>query len=254
MQPHDRHDQGCGHPRPGTIDVRPAAGRFHTDLGWLDSRHSFSFGHHRDPRNVGHGLLVVSNDDRVAPGGGFGTHGHRDMEIVTWVLDGELEHCDSTGHVGVIRPGIAQRMSAGLGIRHSETNPSRTRPVRFVQMWVVPDRTGIEPSYEQRDVGPALAAGGLVPVASGRGHEGAVHLHQAGAVLRVGRLRAAEEVVVPEAPFVHLFVAVGDARLDDEPLAEGDAARLTGAGPVRLVAGPGGAEVLVWESDTTVVR
>ena len=118
-----------------TVDVRRAAERFPTDLGWLDSKHSFSFGGHFDPDNVGHGLLIVSNDDVVAAGGGFGTHPHRDMEIVTWVLDGELEHRDSAGNEGVLYPGLAQRMSAGRGIFHSEMNHSQTEPVHFVQMW-----------------------------------------------------------------------------------------------------------------------
>jgi redox-sensitive bicupin YhaK (pirin superfamily) len=235
-----------------TVDVRPGASRFHTRLGWLDSWHSFSFGSHHDPANVGHGLLLVSNDDTVAPGGGFGTHGHADMEIVTWVLSGELEHRDSAGNEGLIGPGLAQRMSAGRGIRHSEMNHSATEPVHFVQMWVPPDRAGVEPGYEQRDVSGALAAGGLVAVASGRGHEGAVHLHQTGAVLWVARLDEGEAVTVPDAPFVHLFVARGSALLGDgdggRPLQGGDAARLSGAGARPLTA-VDPAEVLIWETE-----
>lgn len=235
------------------VDVRPARDRFHTDAGWLDSRHSFSFGPHYDPDNVAHGLLLVSNDDRVAPGAGFGTHPHRDMEIVTWVLEGALEHRDSAGHEGVIRPGLAQRMSAGRGIQHSEMNHSRTEPVHFVQMWVVPDTTGLDPGYEQRDVTERLEAGGLVPVASGRGHEGAITIHQAGAALWAGRLQEGEVVELPDAPFVHVFAARGAVELDGRRLEEGDAARLTGAGPLQLRAlGP--AEVLVWESDAEVRR
>ena len=236
-----------------SVTFQPAASRFHTDLGWLDSRHSFSFGGHYDPAHTGHGLLIVSNDDRVAPGGGFGTHPHRDMEIVTWVLEGELEHRDSAGNEGVIYPGLAQRMSAGSGIHHSEMNHSRTQPVHFVQMWVVPDRSGIEPGYEQTDVNGALAGGGLVPVASGRGHEGAVTIHQAGAVMWAARLASGEEVDVPDAPFVHLFVARGSVDLDGMPLAEGDAVRLRDAGSPRVTA-RGDAEVIIWESDEEVVR
>ena len=171
-----------------TVDIRPAASRFHTDAGWLDSWHSFSFGPHHDPANTQHGLLVVSNDDRVAAGGGFGTHGHRDMEIVTWVLDGELAHRDSTGTDDVIRPGLAQRMSAGSGIRHSEMNASADVPVHFVQMWVVPDTAGVEPGYEQLDISGELASGGLVPVASGQGHEAAISIHQRDATLFAARL------------------------------------------------------------------
>ena len=237
----------------GAIDVRPAASRFHTDLGWLDSHHSFSFGPHHDPANVGHGLLIVSNDDVVAPGGGFGTHPHRDMEIVTWVLDGELEHRDSAGNEGVIHPGLAQRMSAGRGIRHSEVNHSKTEPVHFVQMWVVPDAAGIEPGYEQRDVSDLLAGGGLVPVASGSGDGGAITIHQQGAAMSVGRLAAGERIEVPDDAYVHLFVARGEVELDGRPLGAGDAARLTGAGPVPVSA-VSDAEIIVWQSDSRSER
>jgi redox-sensitive bicupin YhaK (pirin superfamily) len=229
-----------------TVDVRPAGSRFHTQLDWLDSWHSFSFGPHHDPRNTGHGLLIVNNDDVVRAGGGFGTHGHRDMEIVTWVLEGELAHRDSTGTDGIIYPGLAQRMSAGHGIRHSEMNASATADVHLVQMWVLPDTQGIEPSYEQRDLNDELAAGGLVVVASGQGHEGAVSIHQREAALSVGRLAAGETVAVPDARHVHVFVAVGHATLDGTALATGDAARLTHAGSLALTAGDAGTEVLVW--------
>ena len=232
---------------PPAIDVRPAASRFHTDIGWLDSWHSFSFGNHYDPANTGHGLLLVSNDDRVAAGRGFGTHSHRDMEIVTWVLSGRLLHEDSEGNHGELYPGLAQRMSAGTGIAHSEMNGSDTEPVHFVQMWVPPDRNGIEPGYEQLDVNDELAKGGLRPIASGQGHAGAISFHQRDAVLWGCRLTAGETVAVPEAPHVHVFVAVGDADLEGAgPLATGDAARLAAAGSPRLTAGAHGAEVLIW--------
>ncbi len=236
------------------IDIRRARERLHTDLGWLDSWHSFSFGGHYDPDNTGHGLLLVSNDDRVAAGGGFPTHAHRDMEIVTWVLDGRLEHRDSEGNHGVLYPGLAQRMSAGSGIRHSEMNASDTEPVRFVQMWVAPDRRGAAPGYEQIDVNEALSVGGLVPVASGRGHTGSVALNQAEAVLWAARLTPDEVVDVPHAPHVHAFVARGSAELGGEvhhethALLEGDAVRLTGDAGLRLTAGPEGTEVLIWET------
>jgi redox-sensitive bicupin YhaK (pirin superfamily) len=236
-----------------TIDIRPAASRFHTELGWLDSRHSFSFGHHYDPANIGHGLLIVSNDDTVAPGGGFGTHAHRDMEIVTWVLEGELAHRDSAGNEGVIHPGLAQRMSAGSGIQHSEMNHSGEAPVHFVQMWVPPDTQGIAPGYEQRDVNDRLAGGDLVAVASGQGHDGAVHIQQRGAVMWVARLAAGGSVAVPDAPFVHVFVARGEVELDGRRLSEGDAARLTGAGALDLT-GLADSEVIVWESQQQALR
>jgi hypothetical protein len=228
------------------MDVRRAADRFRTDAGWLDSWHSFSFGPHYDPANVAHGLLLVSNDDVVRAGSGFQTHPHRDMEIVTWVLSGELEHRDTLGNAGVIYPGLAQRMSAGAGIRHSET--AREADVRFVQMWVRPDTEGADPSYAQRDVSAELAHGGLVPVASGRGHDAAVPIRQRDAVLWAGRLAAGDSVAVPDNAHVHLYVARGTADLEGAgALAEGDAVRLTAAGPPRLTAGPDGAEVLVWD-------
>ena len=233
------------------IDVRPASQRFHTELDWLDSWHSFSFGPHHDPDNTHHGLLLVSNDDVVRGGRGFSTHSHRDMEIVTWVLSGELEHRDSIGTVGAIYPGLAQRMSAGSGISHSEMNASGSADLHLVQMWVLPDTDGIEPSYEQRDVNDALRNGGLVPVASGQGHAGAVAIHQRDAVLYVGRLGGRETVSVPDARHAHVYVAVGDVTLSGDTamraeLRRGDAARLTDAGRPLMVAGVDGAEVLVW--------
>jgi quercetin 2,3-dioxygenase len=232
-----------------TIDVRRAADRFHTDLGWLASWHSFSFGHHYDPTNVGHGLLLVSNDDVVAAGKGFGTHPHRDMEIVTWVLDGELAHRDSTGTDGVIYPGLAQRMSAGTGITHSEMNARVDQPVHFIQMWVLPDTPGVAPSYEQADVNDLLTDGGLVLVASGRDDRAAIHIHQHRAELHVGRLRAGETVRVPAAAHTHVFVAKGRATLAEvHHLATGDAARLTDAGSPDLRA-ESDAEVIIWSTD-----
>jgi redox-sensitive bicupin YhaK (pirin superfamily) len=232
-----------------TIDVRRAGSRFATDAGWLESRHSFSFGPHYDPANVRHGLLLVSNDDVVRAGSGFRTHPHRDMEIVTWLLSGELEHKDTLGNTGVVYPGLAQRMSAGTGIWHSETNPRGDTDVRFVQMWVLPDSSHAEPSYEQLDVNAELDRGGLHAIASGRGHDAAIAIRQSDAVLWVGRLRAGETVAVPDNRHVHVYVARGAASLEGAgSLAEGDAVRLTGAGSPALTAGADGAEVLVWET------
>ena len=141
------------------MDVRRADERFATRLPWLDSHHSFSFSRHYDPTNTHHGLLLVNNDDVVRAGTGFTTHPHQDMEIVTWVLSGELEHKDSAGHTGLIYPGLAQRMSAGTGIWHSEMNPSAGEDVHFVQMWVLPDTERIDPGYEQLDVNAELDKG-----------------------------------------------------------------------------------------------
>lgn len=230
-----------------TIAIQRAADRFHTDIDWLDSKHSFNFGGHYREGEGGHGLLLVNNDDKVAAGGGFGTHAHRDMEIVTWVLEGKLEHQDSEGNNGVLYPGLAQRMSAGRGIRHSEMNASDSEPVHFVQMWVLPDTAGVDPGYEQRDVNEALATGRLVPIASGKGHEGAVTLHQRDAVLWGARLPAGATVDLPTDEHVHAFVALGDGSLTDgTALAAGDAARITGRQNLQFTAGPQGAELLVW--------
>ncbi|MEZ5246144.1 MAG: pirin family protein [Acidimicrobiales bacterium] len=229
------------------IDIRRSDDRYSTRIGWLDSKHSFSFGRHHDPANTGHGQLIVSNDDRVAPGAGFDTHAHRDMEIVTWVLSGALEHNDSEGNHGLIYPGLAQRMSAGRGIWHSEMNASTTDEVHFVQMWVVPDTVSIDPGYEQLDVNARLAGGDLVPIASGQGHDGTITIHQRDAVLWGGRLPTDRRVEVPDAPCVHVFIARGSADLEMAgPLGTGDAVRLTDAGRLALTAGPEGAEVLIW--------
>ena len=230
-----------------TITVQRAADRFVTNVGWLDSKHSFNFGPHRSPDHRGHGLLLVNNDYVVAPGQGFGTHSHRDMEIVTWVLAGRLEHRDSTGTEGVLYPGLAQRMSAGSGIRHSEMNASSDEPVHFVQMWVPPDTEGVPPGYEQRDINEALAAGGLVAIASGQGHETAIRIHQRDAVLWGARLQIGESVAVPADPHVHLFVALGAGALDAAgELGQGDAVRLTDAGSTTFTAAAAGTELLVW--------
>ena len=229
------------------IDIRRADERFATKTEWLDSKHSFSFGPHFDPTNTGHGLLLVSNDDVVRAGTGFDTHPHRDMEIVTWVLSGELEHKDSERNHGIIFPGLAQRMSAGRGIWHSETNASADTDVHFVQMWVPPDTESIDPGYQQVDINDELAKGGLVPIASGKGHDTAISIHQRDAVLWGGRLHAGETVTIPDDRHLHVFVPIGTAELEQAGgLDTGDAVRLTDAGGLELTAGPDGAEVLIW--------
>ena len=233
------------------IDLRRAESRFVTRIDWLDSRHCFSFAGHYDPRNTHHGLLLVSNDDIVHPNSGFRTHPHQDMEIVTWVLEGELEHKDTLGNRGIIYPGLAQRMSAGTGIWHSEMNPSGGEPVHFVQMWVLPDTERLNPSYEQLDITSELEKGGLVPIASGRGHHTAIAIRQKGAALWGGRLRPGESVRIPDARYVHLYLAKGAAELAGAgSLVAGDAMRLTNAGDPVLTADPRtGAEVLIWETE-----
>ncbi len=234
-------------PEP-SLDIRPAAERFHTKISWLDSRHSFSFGNHFDPNNTGHGLLLVSNDDWVAPGGGFGMHPHSDMEIVTWVLEGQLEHSDSEGNHGVIYPGLAQRMSAGTGIVHSEMNPSDHEVVHFLQMWVTPDTQGLTPSYEQIDVSDALGTGEWVAVASGADHPTGARIHQADATLWVARPQAGSTLSVPAAPHVHLFVARGTVSLQSHELQTGDAARLTDVadGTLEVEVTGNDVEILAW--------
>ena len=232
---------------PGTVTIKRAKDRYATRIGWLDSHHSFSFGQHYNPDNVGHGLLLVNNDDIVRAGSGFDTHPHRDMEIVTWVLSGELEHKDSEGNRGLLYPGLAQRMSAGSGIWHSEMNPHGKLDVHFIQMWVLPDTKAVKPGYQQLDINDQLASGGLVPIASGRGHHAAISIRQRGAVLWGGRLAPDAVVSVPDDRHAHVYVPVGTAELEGSTLLQtGDAARMVGAGSRRLTAGPDGAEVLIW--------
>ncbi|GAA3396137.1 pirin-like bicupin family protein [Cryptosporangium minutisporangium] len=253
------------------VDVRRSASRDRTKIAWLDSKHSFSFGTHYDPANTHHGVLLVNNDDIVQPGSGFETHPHRDMEIVTWVLQGSLVHQDSTGHSGVIYPGLAQRMSAGRGILHSEKNDSvrvqgrvgggrragdaagATGPVRFVQMWVLPDTPGIDPGYEQLEIEDELLRGGLVPVASGMAkHDAGIRIKNSSAALYAARLQPGSSVRLPEAPFLHVFVARGAVTVEGTgPLAEGDTARLTATGGQRVTAAEP-AELLVWEMHATI--
>jgi quercetin 2,3-dioxygenase len=231
-----------------TIVVKRAAERYATNIGWLDSHHSFSFGPHYHEDNVGHGLLLVNNDDIVRAGSGFDTHPHRDMEIITWVLDGELEHKDSEGNRGLLYPGLAQRMSAGTGIWHSEMNPANG-DVHFVQMWVLPDTESVNPSYQQLDINAQLAGGALVPIASGQGHDAAISIRQRDAVLWGARMHAEQTVAVPDDRYVHIYVPRGGALLGDTVLEAGDAVRLTGAGEQVLRADVDGAEVLIWATN-----
>jgi hypothetical protein len=236
---------------PG-ISVIRASARLRTETSWLDSWHCFSFGRNYEPDNTHHGLLVACNDNRVRGSTGFGGHRHQEMEIVTWMVEGELEHRDDAGRSHVLCPGLVRRLSAGRGLLHSEMNPAGWAPCRYIEMWVPPEAGRLDPAVEIADVGRLLAAGGLVPVASGAGHEGAVTLQQPGAELWAGRLRPGEAAVVPDGPHVHGFVAVGDGILDTGGLAgtghlfEGDSVRLVAAGAPVFTAGPSGAELLVW--------
>lgn len=234
-----------------SVDVRRAADRGRTRLPWLDSRHSLSYGHHYDPANTSFGLLLAHNDDVVAAGAGFDDHAHRDVEVVTWVVEGALEHRDSAGHHGVLRPGQVQRMSAGRGVVHSE-RAADGGPVRLVQVHLVPDELGVAPSYAVADVD--LTGAGLVPVVSGAA-AGAVGLGCASATLHAGRLAAGEQVRLPDATHVHLYVVRGAARLDSDvldagALDAGDAVRLRSAGTPAVTAVEA-AELLVWEMHLT---
>ena len=236
------------------IRVLRSAARLRTETSWLDSRHCFSYGRHFEPENTHHGLLLVCNDDLVRGGTGFGEHFHEEVEIVTWMVEGELEHRDDRGNVDVLRPGLIRRISAGTGLLHTEMNRAGWAPARYIEMWVPPDRE-VPPGVEVAEIDEALAGGGLVPVASGVGHEGAVMLHQHQAVLWAARLGPREAVILPDAAHAHVFVALGGGVLDTGslagagPLEQGDSVRLTAAGSPRFVAGsPGGAEILVWET------
>ena len=226
------------------ITLRKAEDRGHADHGWLNSRHSFSFADYYDPAHMGFGPLRVINEDRVQPGMGFGTHGHRDMEIISYVLAGQLEHKDSMGTGSIITPGDVQRMSAGRGVRHSEYNPSRTERVHFLQIWIEPRTTGVEPSYEQKPIAAEEKRGRLRLIASPDGADGSVTIHQ-DARLYAALLDGADSVAHPVAPgrraYVH--VARGSVRLNGIALGTGDAARITDEAVITLD-GAAAAEVL----------
>ncbi len=206
------------------LTVRKSSERGHANHGWLDSYHTFSFAGYRDPNWMGFGSLRVINEDRIAPGAGFPTHSHQDMEIVTWVLSGALEHKDSLGNGGVIRPGDVQRMRAGHGIAHSEYNASTTEPVHLLQIWIEPDAYGLEPGYEQIAFAPASLQGQLRLIASNDGRDGSVTIHQ-DAAIHAGRLAAGERATLTLAPGhrAWLQVATGRVKVQDYPLEAGDA-------------------------------
>jgi len=230
------------------IRVRPAKERGRTDWGWLDSRHTFSFGEYHDPRHEGFRSLRVINDDRVAAGQGFGTHGHRDMEILSYVLEGALEHKDSAGGGGVIRPGEIQFMRAGTGVTHSEFNHSKSEPVHFLQVWIIPDRRGLAPAYGQLHFDRAEAARGPVLLASRDGRAGSLQVQQ-DVDLWVTLLAAGEQrELALRAGGRHAWVHVarGRATLDGTALGEGDGAAVSDQAALRL-AGAGDAEILVFD-------
>ena len=229
------------------ITVRPSAERGHANHGWLDSFHSFSFADYYDADFMGFGPLRVINEDRVQPGMGFGTHGHRDMEIVSYVLDGQLSHQDNMGNGSIITPGDVQRMSAGRGVMHSEFNPSKSEGVHFLQIWIEPSERGIPASYEQNRVDADAKRGRLALIAGPAGSGAAVTIHQ-DARIYATLLDGAESVVHPIAngrrAYVH--VARGSVKVNGVALASGDAARIENEAQVTLGEGAG-AEVLVFD-------
>jgi quercetin 2,3-dioxygenase len=213
-----------------------AKDRFHLESDWLSAYWLFSFDRYYDPNNVTFGPLRVFNHDTVAGGGGFPTHPHREMEIVTYVLEGALRHKDSTGGAGLIRAGEVQRMTAGTGVAHSEFNPSEEEPTKLLQMWVLPERAGLTPSYEQRQFTLDQRAGALLPIASGQDAPGAVKIHQ-DATFYVSRLRSGDRVAHELKPGrrAFLYVIEGEVTLNEERLSEGDQARVTDVAELDIV-------------------
>jgi redox-sensitive bicupin YhaK (pirin superfamily) len=228
-------------------EIRRSNERGFADHGWLKSFHTFSFGDYFDPQNVEFGALRVINEDRVAAGQGFGTHGHRDMEIISYVLEGSLAHKDSTGTESTIRPGDVQRMSAGRGVRHSEYNPSQDEGVHFLQIWIQPDQRGIEPSYEEKRFSADEKRGRLRLIASPDRAEGSVLIHQDARVF-AGLFDGAETATLAVGPGrrVYLHVARGSIRANGAALTAGDALKLTDAASLSLDQG-NGAEVIVFD-------
>ena len=228
------------------ITIRKADERGHFDHGWLDTYHTFSFADYYDPKNMGFRSLRVINDDRVEPGRGFGTHGHRDMEIITYVLEGELAHRDSMGSNGIIKPGEVQRMSAGTGVRHSEMNGSHDKPVHLLQIWILPEREGITPSYEQKAFSAEERSGKLRLVASRGGDDGSVTIHQdvkLYATLLDGGAAVTHSFADGRHGWVH--VARGEATLNGQPLHAGDGAAISDERSITLTGD--GAEVLLFD-------
>ena len=230
------------------IRRRPAADRGHVDHGWLDTHHTFSFATYHDPAHMGFRDLRVINDDVVQPGRGFGTHGHRDMEIVTYVIEGALEHRDSTGTGSVLRPGDVQRMTAGSGIRHSEFNASRDERLRLLQIWILPAEAGLEPGYEERNFPAEERRNRLRALVTPSGTGDTLRIHQDvsvhAALLDGG---ASTEYAPAEGRHGWVQVARGSVTLNDVALAEGDGAAVSGEAALRFTAGPEGAEFLYFD-------
>ena len=230
------------------IDIRRAEERGTANFGWLDSRHTFSFGDYYDAKQMGFGPLRVINEDRVSPGQGFGTHGHKDMEIISYVLEGALEHKDSIGTGSVIRPGDVQVMSAGTGIRHSEFNHSKTEPVHFLQIWVVPDREGIAPRYEQKRFPDEEKRGRLRLVGSSDGNDGSIVIHQ-DAQIFAALLNAGEQVTheIATGRRAWLQVVRGAVRVNGHDLDAGAGIAVEDEPTLTMAAQANGAELLLFD-------
>jgi redox-sensitive bicupin YhaK (pirin superfamily) len=231
-----------------TIVVRPAAERGHADHGWLDSRHTFSFADYRDPRHMGFGPLRVINEDRVRGGAGFPTHGHRDMEIISYVLEGGLEHRDSIGTGSVIRPGDVQVMSAGSGVRHSEFNASASEPVHFLQIWIIPEATDLPPRYQQKAFSAADKAGRLRLIVSHDGRGGSLSIRQDADVYAT-RLTEGERVAHKLKPGRRAWAQIveGAATINGASVAAGDGAAIEAVDTIAIAAGAGGTELLLFD-------
>ena len=229
------------------VTIRRGTDRGYANHGWLEARHSFSFAGYQDPAHMGFGPLRVINEDRVEAGRGFGSHGHRDMEIITWILGGALAHRDSMGNGSTIRPGDVQRMSAGSGVMHSEFNPSKDEPTHLLQIWIEPDRRGVEPSYEETHFPLETRQGRLRLIASKEGRDGSVKIHQDAAVYAT--LLDGDDVVkqpVASDRRVYVHVARGEVTVNGQPLAAGDALKAEGERELVLEQGHA-AEVLVFD-------
>jgi len=217
------------------ITKRPSHERGHFDHGWLDTRHTFSFGRYHDPRHAGFRNLLVLNEDRVQPSRGFGAHSHDNMEIISYVLEGTLEHRDSLGTGSLIRPGDVQRMTAGTGVTHSEFNPSTTEPVYFLQIWITPEEQDLEPSYEQRTFPPADLRGGLKLLGAKGGRDGVVSIHQDVKVF-ASRPAAGTRIVHKLSPGRHAWIQIVEGALDlnDHSVSTGDGAAVSDEVELRL--------------------
>lgn len=229
------------------ISIRQAKKRGHANYGWLNSYHTFSFADYYDPKQMGFSVLRVINDDTVAPGAGFPTHPHRDMEIVSYVLEGGLEHKDNMGNGSVIRPGEVQRMTAGTGVTHSEYNTSSIQPLRFLQIWILPNQRHLTPGYEQRRFDPKARQGKLRLVGSSDGRDGSVTIHQ-DVELYSTTLADAESVVhlLPKGRCAYIHVARGNVQLNHLDLREGDGARVFDENEIQLD-GTDSGEVLLFD-------